>query len=444
MKTVDMVAIGLWVAQLLQAAVNIIYFSNVLTRRFSPMKTAAVFLLTQSCYILFSWYFIDSGGLNWFCVVVLLLILCPILFTDGWKRIIAAICGIYLLVFLTTFLVVLMFLPFGITPHELTGGKLEMVGNFMFSFLYFAGAYIFIAFKNRRARIWSSRETMSAVLFSVIQLFLVQAVAYLMILALPALEDVTLPNAALIAGTVLCMVADILLFRMLMERSQKEQLAMQLSLMEKQSRLELTYYTSVNQKLQEVRKIRHDFNNQLQTAYGVLAQGNSEEAKTLLRQLEERIAASSPVYYCANPIVNAILWEKGQEAKERNISFETDVRLSDQLSMEKVDLCSCFSNLLDNGIRAASDCEKDRYVSVRAYEKKGYCVIQVENSAQSHEMPAVRTPKDGHGYGLPILQTIARRYEGSFTAEKIPGGVRTALTLRMEAYPESAAKKGQK
>ena len=277
------------------------------------MKTAAVFLLTQTCYILFSWYFIDSGGLNWFCMVVLLLILCPILFTDGWKRIIAAICGIYLLVFLTTFLVVLMFLPFGITPHELTGGKLEMVGNFMFSFLYFAGAYIFIAFKNRRARIWSSRETMSAVLFSVIQLFLVQAVAYLMILALPALEDVTLPNAALIAGTVLCMVADILLFRMLMERSQKEQLAMQLSLMEKQSRLELTYYTSVNQKLQEVRKIRHDFNNQLQTAYGVLAQGNSEEAKTLLRQLEERIAASSPVYYCANPIVNAILWEKGQE-----------------------------------------------------------------------------------------------------------------------------------
>ena len=431
MKTVDMVTIGLWVAQLIQCVMNIIYCSRVLHARFSAEKTMALFVPAQIPYIIIAYFWIDNGFINWICAASYFAILCRIFYTDSWKRIVAAICGLYLLIFLTTFITAFIFQLFSIRIHELMDGMLETMGNFLFSFVFLIILYIFIFIKERQVHNWSSRDIMSLVIFSVIQMFLVQAVAYLMLLGLPAVTDFILPNAAMVAGTVLCMVADILLFRMLLERSQKERLAVQLEVMEKQSQLELTYYTSVNQKLQEVRKIRHDFNNQLQTAYGVLAQGNPDEAKTQLLQLEERIAGSSPVYYCPNPILNAILWEKGKEAEAGNIIFETEVRLPEQVGIEKVDLCSLFSNLLDNGLKAAAQCTGERRVSVRAFEQGGYCVVQVENTAAEKETPEIKTPRNGHGYGLTILKTIAQRYNGKFTTEKMLQGVRTVVTLKL-------------
>ena len=137
-----------------------------------------------------------------------------------------------------------------------------------------------------------------------------------------------------------------------------DQLADQLKLLERQSRLELAYYTALDEKTREVRKIRHDFNNQLQTAYSVFAQGRPEEAQKHLQQLERRIEEASPVYFCGNPILNALLWDKQKEAKARQVAFQADVRLPEETGIEQIDLCSVFSNLLDNAAEAAASCEK--------------------------------------------------------------------------------------
>ena len=146
MRTVDMVTVGLWTAQLIQLILNGIFCAHVLTPRFSGNRTLALATLFQLPYILISHFFISNGVVNWICAASYLLMTFRIFYTDSWLRIVAAVCGIYLLIFPTTFIAASLMRLFGIMPYDVLEGRLEMMGNFLFSFVYFAVIYIFIFF----------------------------------------------------------------------------------------------------------------------------------------------------------------------------------------------------------------------------------------------------------------------------------------------------------
>lgn len=78
----------------------------------------------------------------------------------------------------------------------------------------------------------------------------------------------------------LCVAADIILFKLVLSSSERDFLAAQLEVLTMQGQRELEYYDSVNEKIQEIRRIRHDFNNQLQAAYGVVQMGTEQGRET--------------------------------------------------------------------------------------------------------------------------------------------------------------------
>ena len=168
----------------------------------------------------------------------------------------------------------------------------------------------------------------------------------------------------------------------------------------------------VEEKREELAKIRHDFNNQLAAAYRLLEQREYPPARLLLDDMRDRIASNKECLYCGNAIVNAVLLEREPILREWEISFTADLKIQEEPQIKAIHLCSVFTNLVDNGIQAAKNCiPENRFLRIWASRKGDYLHIKVENP-----VPEKREifPEKEKRYGHMILREIAGIYEGKF------------------------------
>ena len=228
-------------------------------------------------------------------------------------------------------------------------------------------------------------------------------------------------------GILLGFLADFILLYVLMEQGQKEMLAKELQELETLHRVENIHYQSIEARREETAKLRHDFNNQLVTAYHLAEQGQTKQFRALLDTIKANIAGTGEYTYCGNAVVNAVLNEKAASCQTQDIRLETELQLGEEASIQPVHLCSIFTNLLDNAIHAAEKCpESERFILVKAARKEDYIHIKVENSALEAKKI---NPASRKGYGQEILRDIALRYSGEFLIDWKDGVYRAMLSL---------------
>ncbi|QOX64900.1 GHKL domain-containing protein [Anoxybacterium hadale] len=209
--------------------------------------------------------------------------------------------------------------------------------------------------------------------------------------------------------------SDLILLYILVEQGQKEALAMQLQELETLHQVEQIHYQAIEARREEMAKLRHDFNNQLVTAYHLAEQGEMAKMRALLDAVKAGIAGTGEYPYCGNAVVNAVLNEKAAACQARGIRLETELELGEIPSIQPIHMCSIFTNLLDNAIHAAEKCpEPERFILLKSARKEDYLHIKVENSALETKKAHQHQRK---GYGQEILRDIALRYGGEFQAE---------------------------
>ena len=199
---------------------------------------------------------------------------------------------------------------------------------------------------------------------------------------------------------------------------------------EDQIATQAAYYEKMQENILRVNQLRHDLSNQLQAAYYLLEQGEREQVRTQLNLLGESIAAKVGPRYCANLMVDAVLSEKAQLCREKGLTLEALVLLPGELGIPNAHLCSIFSNLLDNSIRAAEAAASAEPIRVRSDVQRGYLVIHCENPALPPKKEKNDDPLRSHGLGLTILEQLARRYGGHMDAEYRDGRFTVDLLLR--------------
>lgn len=134
--------------------------------------------------------------------------------------------------------------------------------------------------------------------------------------------------------------------------------------------------------------------------------------------------------YCANLLVQAILYEKIMECKNKGAKLQTEISLGEILGIKKVHLCSLFTNLLDNAIAAVQNESAERKkIYIKAGTKAEYLIVEVVNPASGEYMTKI--PSSNHGYGKKILQDIAMRYEGYYEEEMNPDTYKATVILRI-------------
>lgn len=157
------------------------------------------------------------------------------------------------------------------------------------------------------------------------------------------------------------------------------------------------------------------------------------QAEYAFRGLLRQAGQAEEGSFCGNALVNTVLEEKLRACETFHIRLDAKVRIPAGIAIGNYDLCSVFSNLLDNAIdacRAMPSGAAHRTVSVRADVRGDYLFIRVSNPARQEYIE--RPGKMGHGLGREIVGRIARACHGEYWTSAEDGVYTASVVLRCE------------
>ncbi len=126
-------------------------------------------------------------------------------------------------------------------------------------------------------------------------------------------------------------------------------------------------------------------------------------------------------HYCANAVLDALLYQKSLRLKDLGIRFAISAAVPDELPLDVFPLVRVVANLTDNAAEAASRSE-ERLVDIRLAVRTGIFICRVENSTPKTAVIrpgfSTRIHPEGHGYGLRILKQLCQEHGGTFSIEQ--------------------------
>ena len=242
------------------------------------------------------------------------------------------------------------------------------------------------------------------------------------------------------AGILIAVVADILIFRALIDYSTARHNKLRLAELEYEQKLSQNYYDSIRKNAEQLMKYKHDFNNIVSTAYSLLSSADPEQRERGMQILGELYQKNlkNPIipHYCANSTINAVIFDKMNAADERGVELVTDINIPENMKVELTDLCSVFANLIDNAF-ASAEKSKNKRVELSAHTDVGCLFVLAKNYPdEMPQMPAKKSHfKNGkfseHGYGLDIIRGVAEKYDGSLEMRTENGCVEILAVLKI-------------
>lgn len=134
--------------------------------------------------------------------------------------------------------------------------------------------------------------------------------------------------------------------------------------------------------------------------------------------------------FCANSLVDLVVKEKQKEYADRNLKFDIRLSVPPRTKVSSYDLCSIFTNLIDNAAEACLELpDKERRVTVQAGTNGSYLYIRVQNPALASH--AARPARPGHGLGTRILRELAAKNGGEYTAALTDGEYRADVAVEI-------------
>ncbi|MDO4260774.1 MAG: GHKL domain-containing protein [Eubacteriales bacterium] len=203
----------------------------------------------------------------------------------------------------------------------------------------------------------------------------------------------------------------------------------------KNLRFQQDYYEELERNQLQIRRLRHDMNNQLAAVGALLGEKRYPEAEEYFAQMTSRTdrAGGTPGgrRFCGQRMVNALLNLKYQEASELGADLFFHVDIDRLLGVDEISLCTIFGNTLDNALEACRKMGPDaeRRISVKArYAESGYFSYEIVNTKQNEireKKGKLLTDKEdagSHGLGVASVREIVERYQGtmdlSYTEEE--------------------------
>ena len=206
------------------------------------------------------------------------------------------------------------------------------------------------------------------------------------------------------------------------DNQQKAELKMSLDQAMQLEKMQYEYYENLTESVYSMRKFRHDMNNTLQTLSVMMNDPDSPESREngrqLFEQMQEKYKQTQIPYYSSNPVINAVILSKSLAAEENGVELTVSVNGENLDGIENIDLCSIFSNLLDNALEAARNI-RDGEIELSSWSEAGYFFIKCVNSyagksslAKKNGKKLASTKGSGRGLGLSIIESVAGKYDG--------------------------------
>ena len=190
----------------------------------------------------------------------------------------------------------------------------------------------------------------------------------------------------------------------------------------------------VEKLYRDIRSMRHDMGNHIQTLEHLVAHNNMDDATEYLEHLKNEWDEVYPEIKTGSPVIDVILMEKLREAKERQIRFLSDFHYPHNTKLNAFDLSVIMNNALNNCMENVSG--DDPYISISSFRKNSIFMITIKNSFGGQlnfgDSDLPETTKSGreHGIGLNNIRRVARMYMGDISLEQ--GNEEVILSIMMQ------------
>lgn len=178
--------------------------------------------------------------------------------------------------------------------------------------------------------------------------------------------------------------------------------------------LHVKYLDELLAKQEALKRFQHDFSNQLIALRGYLIEGKNKEAMQYVDRLQQSVTQTSVAIDTGNTALDAVLTTKKALAESKGISCHFVLQIPQALSMDPLDLCVIFGNVLDNAIeacqRAPSPEKTVRLFLVLSGQKLVCTVTNTIDSAMPCNLKTDKPDKSRHGLGLGNVEAALAKY----------------------------------
>lgn len=186
-----------------------------------------------------------------------------------------------------------------------------------------------------------------------------------------------------------------------------------------QLQLQYEYYKTLQEDQLKVRELYHDMKNHL-----LILQNNleTEQKEKYIKNMLLDMNGYENYIDTGNDFLNCIMNQKHNEAISKGIDFHVMIDFSDINFMNPMDICTIFSNAIDNAIEACDkmDCTEQKVVSIKARKVKNFLSITFENSSKNdvtlddQTIETTKPDKNLHGFGLNNIKKAVEKYQGEY------------------------------
>ena len=174
----------------------------------------------------------------------------------------------------------------------------------------------------------------------------------------------------------------------------------------------------IKTSLQTANAIRHDLKNHMFSIRTLIESGEGNESLAYISRIMDEIGTRRDYSTSGNTVIDSIINFKFQEAAQRGIKTNLEVRIPEKLEIPSFDMTIILGNLLDNAIKAVSEVKCEKYINLLIIYDKGRLLVQAKNPfegiiiEENGKILTTKADKENHGIGLHSVKKVIQKYNG--------------------------------
>lgn len=187
-----------------------------------------------------------------------------------------------------------------------------------------------------------------------------------------------------------------------------------------QLNMQTLQYENLKNRIEDARRARHDLRQSLVVIQSYIQHNDKDSLLQYMNNYIASLPPDTPIIYCENNAVNALIVYYGDIAKEHQISFHAAVEYPKHLPVADTDAVVFLGNLLENALEACLRQSQDNsFISLHIKPFQGMLIITLDNSYSgmiNTDGENFLSAKTGHSsIGISSARKIAEKYRGILT-----------------------------
>jgi len=211
---------------------------------------------------------------------------------------------------------------------------------------------------------------------------------------------------------------------------------MRLEHAKRQINLQRDYYLALNERIEEVRSLKHDLRHFATVMKQLVEDRRYPELGRFLRDYTQKTETEPLPVFCEHAVANSILGYYALKAAENSLQFNCRCEIPENLPVSESDLCITLGNALENAYEACLSSEEVSrgYIFVEVRHFAGQILMMIENSYSKEPLRIdgeYLSSKEGssRGLGLSSIRRVIKASGGYIGIEHDQGIFRLKAAL---------------